>query len=174
LPAPGAGHTLPRPVPSTDHPRTPMACWLLKSEPSVYSIEDLRRDGRTTWEGVRNYQARNFLRDTIREGDRVLFQHSNAAPPAVAGIAEVVRAGYPDATALDPASPYHDPKATVEDPRWYRIDVGFVEAFATPVPLDRLREARGLEGMPLLNRSRLSVQPVTDAEFEIIARLGRG
>jgi predicted RNA-binding protein with PUA-like domain len=147
--------------------------WLLKSEPSVYSIDDLRRDGRTAWEGVRNYQARNFMRDTMRAGDRVLFHHSNASPPGVAGLAEVVREAYPDPTARDPASPYFDPKAGEEDPRWFVVDVGWVETFPALVPLDLLRATPGLEKMQLLNRSRLSVQPVTDAEFEIVARLGR-
>jgi predicted RNA-binding protein with PUA-like domain len=148
--------------------------WLLKSEPSVYSIEDLRRDGRTHWEGVRNYQARNFMRDTMQAGDRVLFYHSNASPPGVAGLAEIVREGYPDPTARDPASPYFDPKASDDDPRWYLVDVGWVETFPAFVPLDRLREVPALAAMPLLNRSRLSVQPVTDAEFDAIVRLGRG
>jgi predicted RNA-binding protein with PUA-like domain len=147
--------------------------WLLKSEPSVYSIDDLRRDGRTAWEGVRNYQARNYMRDTMRAGDRVLFHHSNASPPGVAGLAEVVREAYPDPTAQDPASPYFDPKASAEDPRWFLVDVGWTETFPALVPLDLLRATPGLEQMPLLNRSRLSVQPVTDAEFEIIASLGR-
>ena len=150
-----------------------MSAWLLKTEPSVYSIEDLRRDRRTGWEGVRNYQARNFMRDAMREGDRVLFYHSNAAPPGVAGIAEIVRAGYPDPTARDPDSPYFDAKASDDDPRWFRVDVGFVEAFPRFVPLDLLRATPGLEKMLVINRSRLSVQPVTDAEFEIVARLGR-
>jgi predicted RNA-binding protein with PUA-like domain len=161
----------------TAHARTPqtaVANWLLKSEPSTYSIDDLRRDGRTSWEGVRNYQARNFMRDTMREGDRVLFHHSNATPPGVAGIGEIVRAGYPDETALDPDSPYFDPKATPDDPRWYRVDVGWVETFPHLVALERMRSTPGLEAMPLLNRSRLSVQPVTDAEFDTIVRLGRG
>ncbi len=149
-----------------------MASWLLKSEPSVYSIDDLRRDGRTPWEGVRNYQARNFMRDTMRVGDRVLYYHSNASPPGVAGLAEVVRAAYPDPTARDPASPYFDPKASDDDPRWHLVDVGWVETFPSLVPLDLLRTTPGLEQMPAVNRSRLSVQPVTDAEFEIVRRLG--
>lgn len=156
------------------HPRPAVPNWLLKSEPSVYSIDDLRRDRRTRWEGVRNYQARNFMRDTMRVGDRVLFYHSNAAPPGVAGLAEIAREGYPDPTARDPASPYFDPKASEEDPRWYLVDVGYVETFPAFVPLERLREAPGLAGMPLLNRSRLSVQPVSDAQLEAIVRLGRG
>lgn len=146
--------------------------WLMKSEPSTYSIEDLRRDGRTGWEGVRNYQARNFMRDDMRPGDGVLFYHSNATPPGVAGIARVVRAGYPDETALDPASHYFDPKATPEEPRWYRVDIEFVEAFPELVPLAALHEVPGLENMLVTKKSRLSVQPVTEAEFEIVRALG--
>jgi predicted RNA-binding protein with PUA-like domain len=147
--------------------------WLMKSEPQVYSIDDLRRDGSTSWEGVRNYQARNFMRDDAQPGDRVLYYHSNADPPAVAGLARIARAGYPDPTALDPASDYHDPKATAEEPRWYMVDVEFVEKFAHPVTLDDLRAAPGLEKMLVINKSRLSVQPVTDEEFEIVVSLGR-
>lgn len=146
--------------------------WLLKSEPESYSIDDLQRDGRTHWDGVRNYQARNFLRDELQPGDAVLFYHSNAAPPAVAGLARVARAGYPDPSAQDPASDYHDPKASPDDPRWYMVDVEFVRRFSQPVPLATLRETPGLEQMPLLNRSRLSVQPVTEEEYGIVVRLG--
>ncbi|HEV3049533.1 MAG TPA: EVE domain-containing protein [Longimicrobium sp.] len=148
--------------------------WLMKSEPGVYSIHDLRRDGRTGWEGVRNYQARNFLRDDAQPGDRVLFYHSNADPPGVAGLARIARAGYPDPTARDPASDYFDPKAGDDDPRWYTVDVEFVEAFAAVVSLDTLRATPGLEKMLVINKSRLSVQPVTDPEYEIVVRLGRG
>lgn len=147
--------------------------WLLKSEPEVYSIDDLRRDGHTTWEGVRNYQARNFLRDEARPGDRVLYYHSNAEPPGVAGLATVARAGYPDPTARDPESDYFDPKASDQDPRWYMIDVAFADKFPALVPLDTLRATPGLEKMLVINKSRLSVQPVTDEEYEIVARLGR-
>jgi predicted RNA-binding protein with PUA-like domain len=147
--------------------------WLLKTEPGTYSIEDLERDGATTWEGVRNYQARNFMRDDMQPGDRVLFYHSNAAPPGVAGIARVARSGYPDPTARDPASPYHDPKASEADPRWYMVDVEFVERFPNPVALAELRAAPGLEKMPVNNKSRLSVQPVTEREFEIVREMGR-
>lgn len=147
--------------------------WLMKSEPQVYSIQDLRRDGTTSWEGVRNYQARNFLRDDAQPGDRVLYYHSNADPPAVAGLARVARAGYPDRTALDPASDYHDPRATDDDPRWYTVDVEWVETFPRPVSLDELRRTPGLEKMLVINKSRLSVQPVTDEEYDIVVRLGR-
>ncbi len=145
----------------------------MKSEPEVYSIDDLRRDGTTFWNGVRNYQARNFLRDQVQPGDRVLFYHSNAAPPGVAGIARISRGGYPDPTARDPESPYYDPTATDDDPRWYTVDMGFEEAFAELVPLELIRRTPGLEKMPLLNRSRLSVQPVTEEEFEIIVGLAQ-
>ena len=148
--------------------------WLMKVEPEVYSIHDLKRDGNTGWEGVRNFQARNFLRDQMQVGDRVLFYHSNADPPGVAGLARVVRAGYPDPTARDPRSDYHDPKASDEDPRWYAVDIAYVDTFPELVPLDRLRSTPGLEQMLVINRSRLSVQPVTDAEFEIVRSLGSG
>lgn len=148
--------------------------WLLKSEPEVYSIDDLQRDGQTTWEGVRNYQARNFLRDDAHPGDRVLYYHSNADPPGVAGLATVARAGYPDPAARDPESDYFDPKASDQDPRWYMIDVAFAEKFPAVVSLDALRQAPGLEKMLVIHKSRLSVQPVTDEEFEIVVRLGRG
>jgi predicted RNA-binding protein with PUA-like domain len=147
--------------------------WLIKSEPGAYSIHDLERDGSTSWNGVRNYQARNFMRDEMAVGDPVLFYHSNAAPPGVAGIARVSRAAYPDPTARDPASDYFDPKAGDDDPRWFMVDVAFVERFPALVPLDVLRATPGLEKMPVNNRSRLSVQPVTAQEFEIVARLGR-
>lgn len=145
--------------------------WLIKSEPGSYGIGDLERDGKTSWEGVRNYQARNFMRDDMREGDRVLFYHSSTAPPGVAGTGRVVRAGYPDATARDAGSPYYDPKASDEDPRWYRVDVGFERRFPELIPLSTLRETPGLEKMPLLNRSRLSVMPVTPEQFRIIVAL---
>lgn len=147
--------------------------WLLKTEPSSYSINDLEREGRTAWNGVRNYQARNLMRDEMKTGDRVLFYHSSAAPPGVAGLARVVREGYPDDTALDAQSRYFDPKASAEDPRWYMVDIEFAEKFAKLVPIARLRETPGLEEMLLLNKSRLSVQPVTPEEFRIVVGLGR-
>jgi predicted RNA-binding protein with PUA-like domain len=153
--------------------RPPMRHWLFKSEPDSYSIEDLRRDGSTFWDGVRNYQARNFMRDDVRVGDPVLFYHSNSEPLGVAGIARVSREAYPDPTALDPESPYFDPKAGSDDPRWYMVDVEFVEAFPRVVPLDEIRAAPGLEKMPLVNKSRLSVQPVSPGEFDAIVALGR-
>jgi predicted RNA-binding protein with PUA-like domain len=150
-----------------------MHYWLIKSEPDVFSIQDLSRaKGRTTgWEGVRNYQARNFLR-AMRSGDRALFYHSNATPSAVAGIVEVVREAYPDATAWDPTSDYHDPKAGPDNPIWSRVDVRLVEIFPRELSLEELRGIKALAGMELLRRgSRLSVQPVTAAEFRTIEKL---
>jgi predicted RNA-binding protein with PUA-like domain len=146
----------------------------MKSEPSVFSIDDLQRDGRTSWEGVRNYQARNFMRDDMKVGDPVLFYHSNANPAGVAGLARIARTAYPDPAARDPQSEYFDPKASDDDPRWYMVDLEFEERFPALVPLDALRETRGLEKMLVINKSRLSVQPVTAAEYKIVVRLGRG
>jgi predicted RNA-binding protein with PUA-like domain len=148
--------------------------WLLKSEPEVFSIADLEAaPGKTTfWDGVRNYQARNFLRDEMRVGDGVLFYHSNADPPAIAGLAEVVRAGYPDHTAFDPKSDHYDPKSKPDAPTWFMVDVRHVKTFARPLGLDELRAVKGLEGMELLRKgSRLSVQPVTAAEWKIVTGL---
>ena len=148
--------------------------WLLKTEPGSYSITDLERDGRTFWNGIRNYQARNLLRDQIKVGDRILIHHSNAEPPGIAGTAVVVREGYPDPTARDPDSQYFDPRASDEDPRWFMIDIEFVERFPDFVPLPRLKSTPGLERMVVNTKSRLSVQPVTPEEFEIVMRLGHG
>ena len=147
-------------------------CWLMKSEPGSYSIQALERDGRTAWEGVRNYQARNFMRDDMRPGDPVLFYHSNADPLGVAGLARVATTGYPDRAAQDPASHYYDEKATEDDPRWYLVDIEHVETFPRVVTLDELRRTPGLEKMLVINKSRLSVQPVTDAEYALVVELG--
>ena len=149
-----------------------MAYWLLKSEPGVYSIDDLEREGKTLWEGVRNYQARNLLRDELAVGDEVLFYHSNATPPGVAGIAKVIRAGYPDPFAFQEGHKYFDPKSDPKAPRWYVVDVGFVRRFPRIIGLPELRETPGLEDMMLLRKgSRLSVQPVTPQEWNIILSL---
>ena len=145
--------------------------WLVKSEPESYSIDDLRRDRRTAWTGVRNYQARNLMRDRMRVGDPVLFYHSSTEPPGVVGLARVASPPYPDATARDPNSEYYDEKATEEEPRWFLVDIEFVEAFPRMVTLAEIRDDAALAGMPLVNRSRLSVQPVERAEFERIRRL---
>lgn len=147
--------------------------WLLKSEPGTYSISDLERDGSTCWEGVRNYQARNFMRE-MKVGDRALFHHSSANPPGIAGLAEIVREAYPDHYAWDERSDYYDPRSTEEEPVWFMVDVGFVERFEKILPLPELRNDPALEGMELLRRgSRLSVQPVSKEHFEHILRLAR-
>lgn len=151
-----------------------MAYWLMKSEPDEFGIEDLYRSPQQTapWDGVRNYQARNMLRDQMQEGDLVLFYHSSCKPPGVAGMARVVRAGYPDSSAWDPESPYFDPKSTPDNPRWYRVDVQWCSTFPRLVPLDRLREVPALAGMPLLQKgNRLSVMPVTEEEWQTILGL---
>jgi predicted RNA-binding protein with PUA-like domain len=150
-----------------------MHFWLIKSEPAVFSIQDLAKaKGKTTsWEGVRNYQARNFLR-AMKKGDRCLFYHSNANPPGVAGLVEVVREAYPDPTAWDKKSKYFDAKASPDNPVWSMVDVKLVAIFPREVPLDELRGVKSLSSMELLRRgSRLSVTPVTAAEFRTIEKL---
>jgi predicted RNA-binding protein with PUA-like domain len=148
--------------------------WLMKCEPAAYTIDDLARDGVSGWEGVRNYQARNFMRDEMQAGDGVLFYASNADPSGVTGLAEIARPGYPDPFALKKDHKYYDPDSTKDAPTWYTVDVKFVERFAAIVPLDVLKTTRGLEQMMVTRKgSRLSVQPVTPREYEIVARLGR-
>lgn len=152
----------------------PRRHWLMKVEPSAYTIDDLRREGRTGWEGVRNYKARNFLRDEIQVGDGVLFYASNAEPSGVTGIAEVVKAGYPDPLQFKPGHDYHDPKATADRPIWYAVDIGFVERFPEVVPLADLKANAALRSMMVVQRGmRLSVQPVTREDFEEVRRMGR-
>lgn len=152
----------------------PRRYWLMKVEPSAYTIADLERDGRTGWEGVRNYKARNLLRDEIQVGDGVLFYASNADPSGVAGIAEVVKSGYPDPLQFRKGHEYHDPKATADRPIWYAVDIGFVERFAAVVPLADLKANPALRNMLVIKRGmRLSVQPVAAEEFQEVRRLGR-
>ena len=146
--------------------------WLMKSEPHVYPWKQLIEDGSTHWDGVRNYQARNMMRDEMSIGDLVLFYHSNSKPPHVAGIAKICKEGYPDHTAQDPSSNYFDPKATPEDPRWMMVDIEPVVELSS-VELSVLRLNPELEGMPLLKRGqRLSVQSVPPEHFEIVCRMG--
>lgn len=148
--------------------------WLMKCEPEAYTIEDLERDGTTTWEGVRNFQARNSMRDDMKVGDGVLFYASNAEPSGVSGLAEISRAGYPDPYAFQEGHKYHDPKSDPENPTWYMVDIRFVERFPEVIPLSTLKETPGLEKMVVNQKgSRLSVQPVTKPEFEIVRKLGR-
>lgn len=147
--------------------------WLMKSEPGAFSIQDLRKTpGQTTcWDGVRNYQARNYMR-AMKVGDQVLFYHSNADPPSVVGVAEVVREAYPDPTAFDPKDKHFDPKSRPDKPLWDMVDIRLVQVFAGPLPLDRLRQEPALKGMELLRKgSRLSVQPVRRQEWEVILKL---
>lgn len=148
--------------------------WLLKSEPGSFSIQDLAASPKRTtfWSGVRNYQARNFLRDEMKLGDEVLFYHSNAAPPAVVGTAIVVREGYPDHTAWDPSDSHFDAKASPEKPIWQMVDIKLQEIFDEPLPLEELRAVSALRDMELLRRgSRLSVQPVKKNEFDAVLKL---
>lgn len=151
-----------------------MRHWLLKSEPEVFSIEDLKKQKRTGWEGVRNYQARNFLRDDLKLGDLVFFYHSNSDPSGIAGIARVCREGHPDPTQFEKKSEYFDPKATKEKPIWCQVEVEFVEAFPQVIPLERLRGEKALAKMLLLQKgSRLSVMPVSAAEWAAVVALAR-
>jgi predicted RNA-binding protein with PUA-like domain len=146
----------------------------MKCEPDAYTIHDLARDGETSWEGVRNYQARNFMRDQMQVGDGVLFYASSADPSGVTGLAEISRAGYPDATAWKKGHAYFDAASTKEKPIWFMVDIKFVEAFPAVVPLDELKRVKGLENMMVIQKgARLSVQPVTKAEYDIVTRLGR-
>jgi len=145
--------------------------WLMKSEPSCFSIDDLQNSPNQTtpWDGVRNYQARNFMRDTMQIGDQILFYHSNCNPPGIVGIAEVVSHAYPDYTAQDPNSYHPDPASTPENPRWYMVDVRFVEKFPNIIPLETLKQHPELQGMQLLQKgNRLSVLPVRKEDWEYI------
>lgn len=146
-----------------------MARWLMKSEPDVFGIDDLARVKVEGWNGVRNYQARNFMK-AMKTGDEVFFYHSNAEPPGVAGLAKVVKTAYPDPTQFDRKSDYFEPRATPSAPVWFQVDVKFVAKAPRFVPLDELRGMPALAAMPLINRSRLSVQPVTDAQWAAIAK----
>ncbi len=150
--------------------------WLVKSEPDAFSIDDLARSKKQTthWDGVRNYQARNILRDEMRLGDLVLFYHSNAKPPGIAGVTRVVAEGYPDHTAFDPQDKHYDPKSKRGDPTWYMVDLQLVEKFPNELGLPQLKEVPALSDMMLLRRgARLSVQPVAAAEFKTILKLAK-
>ena len=148
--------------------------WLMKSEPDAFSIDDLQRVGTEPWNGVRNYQARNFMRDGMKEGDGVLFYHSNAKVPGIAGIARVASAAYPDDTQFDPKSHYHDPKASPEMPRWFLVDVAFERKLKRLIPLEEIKgytDELG-EGFALTAKgSRLSVFPVTAAQWKLLLSL---
>ena len=158
---------------SIDPPVLPLTMnhWLMKSELDVYPYAQLVADGQTHWDGVRNYQARNMMRDTMKSGDLVLYYHSNTKPPHVAGVARVVREGYPDFTSWDDKSKYFDEKSTPESPRWFMVDIEPVMELPM-VSLHEMKENPNLEGMPLLQRGqRLSIQPVTPQHFEEVLRM---
>jgi predicted RNA-binding protein with PUA-like domain len=147
-----------------------MNYWLFKTEPGCFSFDDLKNRPAMTesWDGVRNFQARNFLRDTVKLGDLVLFYHSNIPEPCVVGIAKVVREGYPDGTALDPNGEHFDPKASPQNPIWYMVDVRYVQHFPRPITLEQIKNNPLLDDMPLVKRSRLSIQPVSPEQWQII------
>ena len=148
--------------------------WLMKSEPNFYSISDLKRDKTAFWDGVRNYQARNFMIKNMKLGDKILFYHSNAKPSGVTGLALVCKPAKPDLTALDKNSQYYDPKATKEKPRWFAVTVRFVEIFDKIIPLGKLREQKALKNMRLLQKGqRLSVMPVTKSEYQYIVKMSK-
>lgn len=145
--------------------------WLMKSEPSCFSIDDLQKSLNQTspWDGVRNYQARNFMRNNMKIGDKIFFYHSNCKPPGIIGVAEVASESYPDFTAFDPESDHPDPKSTAENPRWFMVDVRFVQKFKQIIPLDNLKQFPELASMPLLRKgNRLSVMPVARDEWDFI------
>ena len=148
--------------------------WLVKSEQDCFSIDDLEKAPKKTtfWDGVRNYQARNFLRDSMKKGDLVFFYHSNSDPSAIAGIAEIVKEGYPDHTAFDPENDHYDPKSDKKNPTWFMIDIRHVKTFKKPLSLEQLKKVAALSEMMLLQKgSRLSVQPVTEAQWQQVVKL---
>jgi predicted RNA-binding protein with PUA-like domain len=145
--------------------------WIMKSEPDTFSIDDLERVGTEPWNGVRNYQARNMIRD-MQTGDLAFFYHSSCQIPAIVGIMEITRNAYPDPTALDASSPYYDPKSTAENPRWYMVDVQFVRRLKHPISLQQLKTDSRLQGLALLRRgNRLSVMPATAQQWKYILSL---
>ena len=146
----------------------------MKSEPEAYSIDDLKRDGQIRWSGVRNYEARNTMRDDMKIGDRALFYHSNVRPPAIVGEMEVCTESYPDPLQFDPDSKYFDEKSSESDPRWHLVDVKFIQKFKKPVTRDELKEHEDLLEMQLFKRNRLSITEVTEEQFEKILKLANG
>lgn len=146
-----------------------MNYWLVKSEPETYSIDDLASDDKTMWDGVRNYQARNFMRDQMQIGDLVFFYHSNAEPSGIAGIAKVASRPYPDPSAFDKKDKHYDSESKKEKPTWYLVDMTFVKKFKNLLTLEQIKKIKGLEKMPLLQKGqRLSVQPVTKVQWDIL------
>jgi len=145
--------------------------WLMKAEPEAYSVEQWKKDKVTFWDGVRNYTARNFMRDQMKKGDGMFFYYSGAKPSGIVGVGEIAKEGYPDFTAFDPKDIHYDPKSDPQKPAWYMVDVKYRKACKQIIPLDFLKKVPGLEKMSLFRFSRLSVQPVTESEWNIINRL---
>ncbi len=148
-----------------------MKYWLFKSEPTTYSIEDLQKEKICSWDGIRNYQARNYLRDHVKKNDLVFFYHSNIPDPAIVGLAKVLKEAYPDFTALDPQSTYYDPKASKENPRWVLVDLQFEKKFKKKILRSQLKLLPSLKNMILLTHSRLSIQPIEKKQFDILTNL---
>jgi predicted RNA-binding protein with PUA-like domain len=149
-----------------------MAYWLMKSEPDAYSIDDLERDGREMWDGIRNYQARNMMRDDMRVGDEAIFYHSACKEPAAVGVMKIASEPYADPTQFDPESKYYDPKSNEDNPRWQLVDVEFVRKFSRALTLKELRAQSGLEEMILLRRgNRLSIMPVDKQHWDLLLGL---
>ncbi len=149
-----------------------MAYWLMKSEPDAFSIDDLERVGTEPWDGIRNYQVRNMIRDEMQPGDRAFFYHSNTKVPGIVGIMEIVSEARPDHTAFDPDEKYYDPKSDPDKPRWLLVDVKYVRHTKRVIPLTELKADPALEEMPLVRRgNRLSIMPVTEAQWDHILSL---
>lgn len=149
-----------------------MAYWLMKSEPGVFGVDDLERQGVASWEGVRNYQARNFMRDGMRKGDAAFLYHSGCDEPAVVAVMEICREAYPDPTQFDRKSPYHDPASLPSAPRWLMVDVRYRRRLHRPIPLRELKGVPGLSGLELVKRgNRLSVMPVSAREWQLVLAL---
>ncbi len=149
-----------------------MNFWLMKSEPSAFSIDDLKRNRREPWDGVRNYQARNFMRDDMRVGDKVFFYHSNCAEPGIVGLAKVASKPYPDPTQFDPDNPHFDPKSRRDDPRWTLVDIAYVRKLKRTITLNELKDCPELAGFALVRKgNRLSVMPVDAGHWDFILTL---
>ena len=146
--------------------------WLMKTEPDAYSIDDLKREKKCRWDGIRNYQARNFMMNDMSKGDKVLFYHSNAKPPGIIGLAEISASAEVDITAFDQNSKYYSPKSTDEKPIWYCVEVKYVKKFKDLIPLDKLKTTKGLEGMLVIKKGqRLSIQPVEKKHYDKIVKI---
>lgn len=149
-----------------------MNYWLMKSEPETFGIDHLKKMKRDHWDGVRNYQARNMMRDEMKKGDLVFFYHSNTVPPGIVGMMEVVKESYPDFTAFDPESKYYDPKSTQDKPRWFMVDVKFKQKFDRMITLEELKGKKSLEDMLILRKgNRLSITPVSKKHWDAILKM---